>query len=431
MKFSNSLFRSALIAVSVMCLFSCEKKDDEPSAYVVEGVTLNLSQAELIPGDTVNLTALLQPYNKSVDEAVSWDENLKGLVFWKTSDSKVAAVDDKGVVVAKGAGSCDISFICGAIAAKCRITVRSFDKNSVFGLWDAGNERKKYLFTFEYTGYLYEPNDTSFFDWTFDGMRLSVLFKNTEKGTEKLIITAVSESVLTFYYADDKDKRSISMNRAPMPVSFEELRFSMFEKNGIGAVDMGLPSGAVWAAWNLGAVDSAEDGERYSWAETDPKQTYSLDNYKWFDSGKQKYSKYVSDDTLRILTDDDPATSGLGEGWYTPTKADFKELFDNCNKFVANLAGKDGFLLIPKNEAYNDKRLFIPCSLSSDYVNMGTSSGLSYYQKTGFYWTSTRAESDKSEAYYLNFNVGDLYYGLGSAKRFLGMCIRPVYVEKK
>ena len=424
MKFTNLLLKSSLIAVSILFLFSCEKKDNE---YVIEGVSLNLNQADLIPGDTVVLSASLQPFNQSVDEAISLDENLKELVFWRTSNSRVAVVDDKGVVIAKGAGSCDISFICGTLAAKCRITVRSFDKNGVFGLWDAESVGKKYLLTFEDTGYLYEQNDTSFFDWTFDGMRLSVIYKDIEKATEKLIITTLSESVISFYYADDKDKRSISMNRAPMPVSIEELEFGMGEIDGIGVVDMGLPNGTLWAACNLGAVNPADDGTRYSWAEIEPKDSYGLNDYKWFDAGKQAYTKYIGDDTLSLVAEDDPVASTLGEGWFTPSKKDFKELFENCYKYVAILDGKDGYLMIPKNESYNGKRLFIPCSLSSDNIGNGLSD---YYQKSGFYWTSTRAESDKSEAYHLNIYVTDLYYGVGAAKRFLGMCIRPVYVEK-
>ena len=431
MKFTNSLFKTALIAVSMLSVFSCDKKDDEPSKYVIEGIALNMNQAELIPGDTVALTATLLPFNQSVDETISWDEDLKGLVFWRTSDPRVAVVDDKGVVIAKGAGSCDVSFICGSIAAKCRVTVRSFDKNGVFGLWDAESEGKKYLLTFEDTGYLFGPNDTCFFDWSFDGMRLSVVFKDTEKVAEKLIITAISESKISFYYADDKDKRSISMNRAPMPVAFDDLSHSMIDKNGVDAVDMGLPSGNLWAALNLGAVDPADDGERYSWAETDTKVSYTSENYKWYDAVKQEYTKYVTDDTLSLMPDDDAVAETLGEGWCIPSKADFKELFDNCNRFAAEYDGKYGYLLIPKNENYNDKRLFIACSLSSDYVNLGGAAGASYYQKSGFYWTSTRDESDETEAYFLNINVGDLYYGLGTAKRFLGMCIRPVYVEKK
>ena len=125
MRLANTLSKVVLITASLLFLFSCENKEDEPSQYVIEGVTLNISQAELIPGESVVLTALLQPYNKSVDEAISWSDDLKDRIFWKTDNAAVAEVDkDKGIVVAKGVGSCNVSFVCGTKSAKCRIIVR-------------------------------------------------------------------------------------------------------------------------------------------------------------------------------------------------------------------------------------------------------------------------------------------------------------------
>ena len=134
MKLTRTLSKVVLISASLLFLFSCERSQvDEPSNYKVEGVTLNRSQVELIPGETVVLTALLQPYNKSVDEAISWSDDLKDRIFWKTDNAAVAEVDkDKGIVVAKGVGSCNVSFVCGTKSAKCRITVRSFDKEVLY-----------------------------------------------------------------------------------------------------------------------------------------------------------------------------------------------------------------------------------------------------------------------------------------------------------
>ena len=67
MKLARTLSKVVLISASLLFLFSCDNKEDEPSQYVIEGVTLNINRADLIPGDTIRLSAFLQPYNKTVD----------------------------------------------------------------------------------------------------------------------------------------------------------------------------------------------------------------------------------------------------------------------------------------------------------------------------------------------------------------------------
>ena len=40
-------------------------------------------------------------------------------------------------------------------------------------------------------------------------------------------------------------------------------------------VDLGLPSGTLWATCNLGASKPTEGGDRYAWGETVTKSTFS------------------------------------------------------------------------------------------------------------------------------------------------------------
>ena len=46
-------------------------------------------------------------------------------------------------------------------------------------------------------------------------------------------------------------------------------------------VDLGLPSGTLWAIMNVGATKPEELGTLFAWGETSPKQVYEWDNYKW------------------------------------------------------------------------------------------------------------------------------------------------------
>ena len=57
-------------------------------------------------------------------------------------------------------------------------------------------------------------------------------------------------------------------------------------------VDLGLPSGTLWANCNVGAVSPEDYGGYYAWAETKEKSTYSWSNYKYSDATGNKISKY-------------------------------------------------------------------------------------------------------------------------------------------
>ena len=46
-------------------------------------------------------------------------------------------------------------------------------------------------------------------------------------------------------------------------------------------VDLGLPSGTLWATCNVGASKPEEYGDYFAWGETKPKDDYSWETYKW------------------------------------------------------------------------------------------------------------------------------------------------------
>ena len=62
--------------------------------------------------------------------------------------------------------------------------------------------------------------------------------------------------------------------------------------NGHDWVDLGLPSGTKWATMNVGAESPEDYGDYFAWGETQPKSTYTLENYKWYDSTTEEYTKY-------------------------------------------------------------------------------------------------------------------------------------------
>ena len=51
--------------------------------------------------------------------------------------------------------------------------------------------------------------------------------------------------------------------------------------NGVEYVDLKLPSGILWAKYNLGAETSLSCGDFFAWGETKPKKRYYNRTYKF------------------------------------------------------------------------------------------------------------------------------------------------------
>ena len=97
-------------------------------------------------------------------------------------------------------------------------------------------------------------------------------------------------------------------------------------------IDLGLPSGLLWAKSNMGTTEPTEIGDYYAWGETSTKKEYYNDNYKHFKVDKNlKVLKYTEKDWKTVLElEDDAANANLGVGYRIPTQEDWQELLDNC-----------------------------------------------------------------------------------------------------
>lgn len=127
-------------------------------------------------------------------------------------------------------------------------------------------------------------------------------------------------------------------------------------------VDLGLPSGNLWATCNLGASTPEAYGDYYAWGETKPKQEYTQLNHKWYKEGAPSlgYTKYNNEDGKMTLEDEDDAViQNLGNGWRTPTLADFRELTNQKLTTIkkTTLNGVAGYQITSKK---NGKSIFIP-----------------------------------------------------------------------
>lgn len=127
-------------------------------------------------------------------------------------------------------------------------------------------------------------------------------------------------------------------------------------------VDLGLPSGNLWAKCNLGASAPEAYGDYYAWGEVEPKQVYTNSNHKWYKEGAPSlgFTKYNNEDgKLSLENEDDAVIQKLGNGWRTPTLADFRELTNQKYTTIkkTSLNGVAGYQITSKR---NKKSIFIP-----------------------------------------------------------------------
>ena len=151
-------------------------------------------------------------------------------------------------------------------------------------------------------------------------------------------------------------------------------------------VDLGLPSGTLWATCNVGASSPEEYGDYFAWGETEPKDNYDWSNYKWCNGSGYSLTKYCSgvDGKTELDPDDDAATVNWGSSWCMPTLEQLQEFCDNCTWQWTSLNGVMGCLVIGPN----GNSIFLPAS-------GGYSSHAYWTGENGYYWSRTRCSLDK------------------------------------
>ena len=142
----------------------------------------------------------------------------------------------------------------------------------------------------------------------------------------------------------------------------EKLKAAAGIEDSVEYVDLGLPSGNLWAKCNLGASSPEQYGDYYAWGEVEPKQVYTNSNHKWYKEGAPSlgFTKYNNEDGKLSLEDEDDAViQKLGNGWRTPTLADFRELTNQKYTTIekTTLNGVAGYKITSKK---NKKSIFIP-----------------------------------------------------------------------
>lgn len=194
-------------------------------------------------------------------------------------------------------------------------------------------------------------------------------------------------------------------------------------------VDLGLPSGTLWADRNVGAAAPEAIGGYYAWGETEEKTTYSWDSYLCTSSQCGTSADPIRADYLIrensglwqgsiSKSEFDVATKQWGAAWAMPTKEQVEELWNNCTT---------------QSVTIND----VPCTeftgpngntiIFSGDVEQGYKNNTSFQKTFPQYWTAT--------IYWGNYGMKAYYFTTISSMvmsdyRNYGMQVRAICVDR-
>ena len=212
-------------------------------------------------------------------------------------------------------------------------------------------------------------------------------------------------------------------------------------------VDLGLPSGTLWATCNLGASSPEEYGNYFAWGEIKPKKSngtwgdYSWGTYKWMNPGQADWTQinkytfadnqteacwysngtFIGDGQTELFTEDDAATAKWGSEWQMPSMEQMYELFDsdNTTSTWTTVNGVTGQLV---TSIRNGSTIFLPAGGRRD----GTET--IFDGTNGYYWSNMLNDQYSDHACILYFD--DDKFRVSRFDRCSGLSVRPVLVRK-
>ena len=192
-------------------------------------------------------------------------------------------------------------------------------------------------------------------------------------------------------------------------------------------VDLGLPSGTLWATMNIGANNPGECGDYFAWGETAPKEIYNWSTHIWCNGSENTLTKYCTksnngnngftDDKTELDPEDDAAYVNWGSSWRMPTIEQLQELQQNCTWTWTQQDGNYGQLVTGPN----GNTIFLPAA------GYRWDHGL-YYEEYGNYWSRTldAGYSTCADNLFFGNSGGFVLY----STRSTGLTVRAVRVSQ-
>lgn len=187
---------------------------------------------------------------------------------------------------------------------------------------------------------------------------------------------------------------------------------------GAQAIDLGLPSGTLWANMNVGATTAEGAGLYFAWGETMGYGNNTSDG-RLFDGNSYKYAsesypyvlKYCTqsengtvDNKTMLELADDAARANWKGNWRMPTRDEFQELLDNTTQERTTQNGVSGIKLTSKK---NGNSIFFPA------IGYRLTDEMMLYGEGAWYWTSS-LEYDDSNRNYMDYCATAFGFGRNS-----------------
>ena len=248
-----------------------------------------------------------------------------------------------------------------------------------------------------------------------------------QEGTE-CTLTATANEGYTFTNWTENDEVVSVEATYTFTVNVNRTLVANFTSNGGGDdheyVDLGLPSGLLWATCNVGAETPEDYGDYFAWGETMPKGVYNWNTYQYCMGSENTLTKYCNkssygyngfiDNLTTLLPEDDAATANWGSSWRMPTVEDWEELYNNTTVTWTTQNGVRGRLFT----ASNGNSLFLPAA------GVRWDGELNYTGDSCHYWSSSRYTSDPSSAWDFYSEVSGIY--VIQNRRYFGHSVRAV-----
>ena len=270
-----------------------------PEPVVIPVQRIDFSPAgplELMVGDVAVIDAIVEPRN-ATDKSINWSLDTEGIVSAVFGESSCT-------ITALSAGSVNLTAKAGDKTAVLNITVteipavlpESISLNlSEFEITVGGSF---FLYASISPADVTDPTVV----WTSSDSNIATIENGEVKGINpgEATITATTCNGLT-----------ATCQVIVVPTM----------ENGHEYIDFRLPSGTMWAASNLGAANPRESGSYFAWGETQPKDSYTWDNY----------TLGLVDGLVYLELEDDAASALWGGLWQIPGQEQWQELIDNTS----------------------------------------------------------------------------------------------------
>lgn len=212
---------------------------------------------------------------------------------------------------------------------------------------------------------------------------------------------------------------TVYANKRRLTVARHQLNEAMAFEKGRMYVDLGLPSGTMWATMNVGEGGLLLE-PYFAWGALAEYNSYSKLRYQ-HRTGKENLVEGTS-----LSLNYDIARQQWGGRWRIPTLDNFRELVDECVMTWCTLGNRRRAILVT---GPNGNKIVLPV------VGYYKNDEIRDNRFQAYYWTNTLYKDDPERAWAIFFGEEDdskvsVFNRIDPRERFQGLGVRPVFHPK-